>query len=193
MYYLFYQPTICTTCLNKLEIIDENFTLGGYDLKILYNYNEFFQKQLYQFKGQYDQALASLFLEFFKEDLTYKYDDYIIVVLPSSDEDNEQRGFNANVELIQSLNYIPFIGLYKTQRYKQTDSNDRSQIETILQIKNGADLTNKKILIFDDVITSGHSLLAAIKKVELFNPKCIEIIVLASKQESRNKLQSRQD
>ena len=68
---------------------------------------------------------------------------------------------------------------YKNKEYKQTKQKDRSQVHKFLSIHHGSLLTNKNILIFDDVMTSSHTLQAAIKLVEKYHPKRIRVLVLA--------------
>lgn len=188
LYHLFYQPTVCTICLNEFDVIEKQYKIMHYPILILYDYNAFFQKQLYQFKGQYDLALAPLFLELYKDEIKNRYNDHVIVVLPSSEEDDNKRGFNSNVSIVSIYNLKIFKGLYKKERYKQTDSIDRSVIKKVLSIQDGHRLSNKKVLLFDDVVTSGNTLMAAIELIKVFNPVSIEILVLASKLETRNKL-----
>ena len=65
------------------------------------------------------------------------------------------------------------------KEYKQTKQKDRSQVHKFLSIHHGSFLTNKNILIFDDVMTSSHTLQAAIKLVEKYHPKRIRVLVLA--------------
>lgn len=182
MYHLLYQPPICFACLSKLEIVDITTIKANKPTRILYRYNDFFKQLLFQYKGQYDLALKDVFLCTSKEDLQRRYQDYLIVTIPSSKEDNEKRGFCPNEEIVKTFTNDIFRGLYKSENYKQTNQKDRRGIKKILQIKDGYLLTKRKVLIFDDVVTSGNTLQATVDLLQSYHPTCIEILVLASKQ-----------
>ena len=56
LYHLIYQPSLCLHCLNQFELYNECHIYQGYLLTILYYYNDFFKKTLFQYKGQGDYA-----------------------------------------------------------------------------------------------------------------------------------------
>lgn len=178
LFHLLSPRSLCLDCLNKFEIVSQNTHLLGYSTYILYHYNEFFRKTLYQYKALDDYALKDVFFENFPEiKKVYKKD--VIVIIPSSQKDNARRGFCPNEEIVKTISKNIFTGLYKNKEYKQTKQKDRSQVHKHLSIRQGAFLTNKNILIFDDVMTSSHTLQAAIKLVEKYHPKRIRVLVLA--------------
>ena len=57
-------------------------------------------------------------------------------------------------------------------------------VKKITNLKNSfvfdGDLTGKKVLIFDDIITSSNTIKEIIRTIEKANPKNIEILALAS-------------
>ena len=180
LFHLIYQPPICCECLHQFVICDYHGHFHHYPLTILYHYNDFFRQLLYQYKGLGDIALKSVFLLPFVHDL--KIHHRLVVVLPSSNQDNQKRGFAPNETIMKEAGFQIFNGLYKTSNYKQTKQKDRSQIKKVLKMKNGHLLKNKRVIIFDDVITSGHTLQAALSLVEQYDPRSIEILILSSKQ-----------
>ena len=123
--------------------------------------------------------MKTAFFNSFPE-LKRKYRKYIVVIIPSSKEDNTRRGFCPNEELVKTFSQHIFTGLYKSQKYKQTKQKDRTKIKKVLKIKDGYLLTGQKVLIFDDVMTSSNTLQAAIQLVENYHPKKIELLVLSS-------------
>lgn len=182
LYHFIYHPPICLKCLRSFKIIDRVFKLDGFSIRILYEYNDFFKKLLFQYKGQYDYALKDTFLNSWQGEFKEKYRDYLIVVAPSSNQDNLKRGFCPNESIMRGINNQIFLGLYKITNYKQTENHDRTGIKKVIRIKDGHLLTNKKILLFDDVITSSNTLLICLELIKQYNPKKIEILVLSSKQ-----------
>lgn len=49
-------------------------------------------------------------------------------------------------------------------------------------MRNGNTIKNKKVLIIDDVLTSGSTLLACLSLVLKYNPQRVELLVLSTKQ-----------
>ena len=180
LFHLIHHPPICLTCLQSFDVLDRTFSFDGYSLTILYHYNDFFKKLLFQYKGLYDYALKDAFLQSFLSELKVKYKHHIIAVVPSNE--NKKRDFYPNEEIVKTFHSSIFKGLYKNKLYKQTDQKDRSFIKDVIQIKDGNRLTNQKVLLFDDVITSGYTIRSCIKQIEKYHPKSIEILVLATNQ-----------
>lgn len=178
LFHLLYPRSLCLDCLNKFEVVGQKTYLLGYTTYILYKYNDFFRKTLYQYKALDDYALKNVFFENFPE-LKKVYKNDMIVIIPSSQKDNARRGFCPNEEIIKTISKNIFTGLYKNKEYKQTKQIDRSLVHKYLSIHQGSLLTNKNVLIFDDVMTSSHTLQAAIKLVEKYHPKRIRVLVLA--------------
>ena len=176
-----YHPQICQQCILQLEILEVNVTIQSYPALILYRYNDFFKKILFQYKALDDYALKDAFLNPFY-DFKTRYRRHLIAIVPSSDEDNKRRGFNPNEMIVQSFSNNIFTGLYKTSSYKQASQNDRSLIKQHIKIKDGHRLFNQDVIIFDDVITSGNTIMACANLIASFHPKSISIIVLASNQ-----------
>lgn len=174
---------ICFQCMKEFCIIKQDIHFYHYPLRILYFYNNFFQSLLFQYKGQYDYALKDAFLCLFHDELKNQYQDYIIVVAPSSHEDNLKRGFAPMETIAHTISSQVFNGLYKKEKYKQSDLRyeERKKVKDKIGIKNGSILKGKKVLIMDDVITSGSTLFACLSLVAMFEPKCIELLVLSTR------------
>ena len=180
--HLFNHYPICINCMRQFDIINHTISFYHRPLTILYHYNDFFKSLLFQYKGQYDYALKDVFLALFLDKLKRKYKDYIIVVIPSSKEDNLKRGFAPMQCIALTLSENLFLGLYKKETYKQSDMRyeERKLVKDKIGILNGEVLKGKKILIMDDVLTSGMTLLSAIKLCEAYQPKLIECLVLST-------------
>lgn len=171
--------------MKKFEIIDKTISFYRHPLRILYFYNDFFKTLLYQYKGLYDYALKDVFFDLFVKELNYKYKDYIIIVAPSSYEDNQKRGFAPVESICEQLHHHIFTGLYKKESYKQSELNfiERSYVKDKIGIENGEILKGKKVLIVDDVLTSGNTLHACLDLVLKNKPQHVELLVLATKRD----------
>lgn len=181
LYHLYYHATLCFHCLNQFSIYNRTHDYHGYKLTILYYYNDFFKQLLFQYKGQGDYALKDAFLNAYPHFKT-KYRRHLIALVPSSQQDDLRRGFNPNEMIVRSFSNHIFTGLYKNSAYKQTSQTDRSQVSQIIKIKDGQWLYNQNVIIFDDVITSGNTIMTCAKVISSYQPKTISIIVMASNQ-----------
>lgn len=174
---------LCPKCLNQFEILDQTIDFHHYPLRILYKYNDFFKKILYQYKGLYDYALKDAFLCLFHEEFQKKYNDYLIVTAPSWKDDNKQREFAPIPAIAYTFSSHVFCGLYKKEKYKQSNMvfEERLKVDKKIGIHNGEKLKGKKVLILDDVLTSGSTLYACLKHILQYDPQSVELVVLATK------------
>lgn len=77
-----------------------------------------------------------------------------------------------------------FNGLYKKVDYKQSDQSytQRAGIRDVIGLRGGAFLKNKKILLLDDVMTSGQTIKTCLDLIEKEKPQKIEILILSMKE-----------
>lgn len=154
---------------------------------VLYIYNDFFKELLYRYKGLGDLALAPIFLEAHKSILKKRYKGYTLVVVPSYSEDNIRRGFAFLPWIYKELD-LPIISPFIKQiPYKQASSKHREEIKDVIVFKDQVYLKDKKLLLVDDVMTSGHTLKTCKKLLETQQPKKIDYLVLAARKENLNK------
>ncbi len=185
LYSLLCHPVICQKCLHSFQRYNHSVAIDSYQVTILYYYNDFFRNLLFGYKGKYDYALRDAFLNSYRPTLKKKYHNHVVVVVPSSNHDNKVRGFCPNQAIATTFSANVFTGLYKKTNYKQTSQKDRSKVKKILAINQGEQLENRKILLFDDVITSASTIKAAIDLIRQYSPASIEVLVLASNQIDR--------
>ena len=164
-------------------MIEQTINFYHYPLHILYHYNDFFKSLLFQYKGLYDHALKDAFLCLYIDELKKQYHDYIVVVAPSSEKDNEVRGFAPTQSIASCFSSHVFNGLYKKERYKQSDLSyaERKDVNQKIGIRDGNMLEGQKVLIFDDVVTSGSTLLTCLSLTLANHPKTVELLVLSTK------------
>ena len=172
---------ICQACQTEMEPKFISFSVDGHKATSIYDYNPFIRKLIYQYKGCYDYELHKVFLDRYAKEIKLRYFDYVVIPIPSYKNEDEERGFNHVVETFKSLGINMLNIIEKTEKHKQAVStfNQRKEVYKYLELNSHPDLSKKKILIVDDVYTTGSTMKAAIHLVEKLNPKKIDVLVVA--------------
>lgn len=148
---------------------------------MVYDYNEEIKSNLFQFKGCYDIELRDYFLGRYYFWFRILYLGYYIVPIPSSKDSDNEREFNHVIEMFKGIK-LPFLNvLFKSKNYKQSDQSyeERKNIKDILKIKDTTKVENKKILIVDDVYTTGNTIKVAVYLLSKCHPKKIKVLVMS--------------
>ena len=172
--------SICHNCFERFKPKLESFEVEGVNAMYLYPYDQTVQELLYQFKGCFDIELSPIFLEYFRDYLRLKYHNYLVIPAPSSQDADQKRGFNHVEKMFSSLKLPMIKCVHKTQNIKQADlsAKERENVGKILAIDN-VDLRNIKILIVDDVYTTGSTIRSMIRLVQDKQPKRIKVLVMS--------------
>lgn len=172
--------SICHDCLLELKPAFNEFKFEGIKCLNIFYYNEKVQEILYQFKGCKDYELRTIFLEYYKNYLNYKFNGYIMVPAPSAEESDEERGFNHVEEMFSILDLKMEKCIHKTKRVKQANltAEERQNIRDFLAIDD-VDFSGKKVLIVDDVFTTGSTVKSMINLVRQKHPKNIKVLLMS--------------
>lgn len=172
--------SICHDCFVKLDPVLRDFECDGVKCCHIFFYNEKIQEMLYQFKGCKDYELRQTFLEYYKNYLFYKYYGYFIVPAPSFIDADNERGFNHVEEMFSVIKLKMIKCIHKTKNVKQADlsKEERQNISQSLVIDD-VDLRGKKILIVDDVFTTGSTVKTMINLIRSKKPKDIKALVMS--------------
>ena len=179
--YIINDYDVCKICYEEMTPTFRKFKVDNVSAIAIYDYTEKIQGLLYQFKGCFDVELSSTFLERYCFELMMMFSDYLMVPIPSFIKDDEERGFNHVLEMFRFLKLKTLNILVKTKKYKQASNTleKRKEITKYLKLKEKPDLKRKKILIVDDVYTTGSTMKAAIKLIKELHPRCIKILVMS--------------
>lgn len=179
---------LCENCLRKLDFVDNEFKILGYDTKVLYFYNNFIAHLIADYKFNRNTSLYKVFGSMFYDYLVEKSllnFDYLLTI-PSSKTVLTKRGFD-HVRLMCDF-FIKDTRLKYLNSFKKIKNTKAQHIlsreDRELNLKNSffidEDLNGKSILVIDDIITSSNTMKEVIKTIEKNNPKKIEIVALAS-------------
>lgn len=169
--------SLCNRCKNKLEKEFENKTdnyLEDSEKNFIkhhyfFKYKNLIRSQLLSYKFQekpYIYKTISSFLENKQKNLEKlkKYD--IIIVVPISKKRQKERGYNQSNLLAKEIAKMMSLKIEKNILFKirntapQSSLNKQQREENVKQVykaKNIEKIKNKKILIFDDIYTTGNT------------------------------------
>lgn len=171
---------LCSECRNALKLKKRYFNLG--DLKVetaFYEYDGMFRNLLIQYKECFDEALAPVFLYMLKDYIKYKYYGYNIVLMPSSRQKLEARGFNHLRLIFEPVGLKIIDGLEMRSELIQEGKNYEDRALMVNNYIYKGEHINK-LLIVDDVVTSGSSMIGAYRAYQ-GKTKKIRAISLSSK------------
>ena len=171
---------ICHVCFANMKPIIKKVKIAGIKGLLLYSYNEFSRNLILQIKANYDLELAKYILAPLKSLLREKYIKYTLVPIPSTKSSNKARGFN-HVEVIFSLLGLPILNLFeKVGNYKQANIKfeQRDKVSKNIKIISNVEIPSR-IVVIDDIITSGSSLKALLYELRSRGVKNLTFIILA--------------
>ena len=172
---------LCENCFNEFKAKFIKFKVGTVDALAIYNYDDHIKKLFYTFKGCYDIELKNVFLCRYLPYLKTMYKGYVIVPAPSSKIDDEKRGFNHVVEIYKSLGLpiLPVIEKNSADKQSSKSKKKRLNIDKIIEGKNIEILYGKKVLVVDDIFTTGATMFKCVELVKEGHPKGIKVLVVA--------------
>jgi len=186
---------LCPNCLNAFQVDFFARKVEGVKVLSLYLYEENFKGALYRYKGQGDIELSNVFLANYLWYLKIKYYGYILVPAPSKEESDEKRGFNHVIEVFKMVNVAFIECIKKKDDFKQSELHfdERQNVIDKLEVVKGERVRGKKILLVDDLFTTGATVKAMIKLLKPYNPKKIQVLTLAYTKISDHHAPSGQD
>lgn len=181
---------VCNTCLKSLDPKLHNFKIDNIEGLSLYNYNETLKKLIFLYKGNKDYELKDVFLSYYVTFLRYKFKGYEIIYVPSFKDKIKERGFDHVRSMYECLNLKENSKVIKLRDEKQSSKNykERQKIDGLFKIESPELIRNKKILIVDDICTTGATLKEISKLVKSYHPKDIKILVVAKRNFTKEEL-----
>lgn len=158
---------------------------------VYYHHNEMIQKMLYEIKYNQNTTLAYELGYLCGMDLKETFRDHVdlIIPIPLHNKKFHTRGYNQTAIIAEGMGKAAQIEYSDTilerSIYTDTQTNkNRTQrfqnVDNIFKIKNLIGIHNKKIMVIDDVITTGATLTSAIDIIQEAHPKEIHVFAFAA-------------
>lgn len=146
----------------------------------LYEYNDFLKEFIGRFKFRGDYVLAKVFKSDINKvikELNYE----LLVPVPLSEERLYERGFNQSEALIMEAGHTPTFVLKRTHTEKQSKKSrgERIHLEDIFRFVEEGDVVGKRVLLIDDIYTTGSTLMHAGKILKQQGALVVSAITVA--------------
>lgn len=188
---------ICKKCEIKLNNISK--------IKIDRYTNKYFKKHLYIFK--YEGIIKERLIKYKFNERNYIYKAFvkfmlknkkicdffknydIIIPVPIHTKRRMERGYNQSALIakaiskkIPQIDYLEDVLIKKINNKPQSTKSKFERKNNVIgayYLKNKEKINNKKILLLDDIYTTGNTVNECCKILQSANPKCIDVITIA--------------
>lgn len=189
---------LCNKCKIQLEKVAENDILKQ-DLEDMYikeliyifKYEGIIRKVILDYKFHEKPYIYVCFVNFVlkNEKIFEKLQSYdTIIPVPISKKRMKERGYNQSLLIAKKLSREVKIPLQvncllKTKNIIEQSKLNKEQrkqnIQNVYELKNGEILNNKRILLIDDIYTTGSTVNECAKILQQARPEKIDVLVLA--------------
>ena len=169
---LFQGDDLCGDCVRWSDPLLMN--------RALFQYNDAFKEFMQRYKFEGDYRLRAVFSACFGEFVQEQGAD-VIVPIPVSEHTDLTRGFNQVLGLLGDVAYTSLLAVQAFDKQQQSHGDRKMRMTKAnpFVLETIPDLTDKTVLLVDDVYTTGRTLYHARALIATLNPKNIKSVTLA--------------
>lgn len=179
---------LCTKCKNSIRRIKDNSSI----IKSYGYYGGVLKELILKFKYHRDftagNILAELLEEYIEESFDYR--NFVVTYIPLSKKSKRKRGFNQCEYIAKKISrYLNLqcseilIKKGENKEQKKLRYSERfDNVKNIFKLKNNIDINGLKIIVIDDVTTSGATMEEACRILKKYGAKEIKLLTVAKSQ-----------
>lgn len=184
---------LCIECSSQIVLFKDALDTGlGFPVFAVTSYSRVVSRLLFECKFNYKEGVIALFVPFIESYfscVSFSVSDAVLVPIPLHPRRLRRRGFNQSLLLAHHISRVTGVPCLKDvlcrQRYTTAQS---SLLDVSKRAKNILDcfrvvdpslLSGKTVILVDDVLTTGATVLEAARVVRKASPKGIIACVLA--------------
>lgn len=154
------------------EVLERNVSL--------YVYNEFLKEVISRYKFRGDYVLAKVFSNEVGK-MVKRLTSDLLVPIPLSEERLFERGFNQAAAIVVEAGLFPSHVLKRIHTEKQSKKTreDRIHLKDVFQFEGDVDVVGKRVLLIDDIYTTGSTLMHAAKLLKQKGVTSVSAITIA--------------
>ncbi|MXQ50731.1 ComF family protein [Salinicoccus hispanicus] len=144
----------------------------------LFDYNEVSKMLFHRYKFMGDCVLAEVIAMFLRD----RYGEYdVITPIPISTARMLERGYNQTAMVLDAkgIKYEELLGTSRIKRQSELGKNARSRQENPFFIKKAAEIEGRRILVVDDIYTTGITVHQAMEKLYTSRPAAIDVLTFS--------------
>jgi len=182
-------PLLCDDCVSSIskEVAFRNFQ--GTRILFLGYYDGIMKTWLMNYKEKGDVELAPVFLSIYLLWIRLFFPHHLFVPLPSSDERVEKRGFDHLSRILEAskLPYQRMLHKGKSGEQKNNKGAKRFEKKNITLLEGTTSIADKRIVLFDDVLTTGSTFLESKEVLSTLGAKSISGLILLDNERSEER------
>lgn len=163
-------------CLDCTFLSQRYRTAGK--ITCLLDYHEVAKMLFHRYKFMGDCALAEVIAVFLQTQFR-EYD--VITPIPISTARMMERGYNqtAMVLEVKGIKYEELLGTNRVKRQSELDKHERGRQDNPFFLKKPAEIAGGRILVVDDIYTTGITVHQAMEKLYNLRPAVIDVLTFS--------------
>lgn len=184
-----YWDGLCIKCKNKINRINNN---SNNEIQSYGYYGGVLKELILKFKYYSDFTAGDILAEFLEEYIleNFNYKEFVITYIPLSKKAKRKRGFNQCEYIAKRIsrnldiccNEVLIKKIENKEQKKLKYSERYENVKNIFELNKGINIKGSKIIIIDDVVTSGATMEEACRILKKYGVKEIKLLTLAKSQ-----------